>query len=1177
MPVRVEAGAEPIPGYTFIERLGGGGFGEVWKVEAPGGLHKAIKVVYGDLQTTDPDGTRRAEQELKALKRVQSVRHPYLLSLERYDIIEGRLLIVMELADRNLWDRFRECRTQNIQGIPRDELMRYMEETAEVLDLMNQQYQLQHLDIKPQNLFLVHNHAKVADFGLVKDLEGMMATVTGGITPVYAAPETFDGVVSRFCDQYSLAIVYQELLTGQRPFNGTSLQQLIMQHLSAQPNVSLLPKGDRAAINKSLAKKPEQRFPSCMDLVRALRTAGANAELAAVKPSAAPPAPKSAPPRPSQQAPMTERPQPDRGLMTSAPAALGRPELTPDRPSRLTPSVEETGPPVQEAMPPRQAPPEMKGEGVLFPAVIVGVGQKGLEVLQVLREAVVDRFGSMSALPNLRLLYLDTDPDAVHAATHDGAGPLLEVGESYLARLNRPSHYLKLRDGRMSVDAWFNPKLLYRIPRNPLTTGIRALGRLAFVDNYRTIASRLRTELETSTKPETLSGANRHTRLGMRTNYPRVYVVAGLGGGTGGGMFLDVAYVCRSLLRHLGYINPDVVGLFLVPGTERLDKQGARTVAVGNAYAALTELHHFTRPDVTFSFRYDDREAKLKDRDPPFGRTILMGLEPEGDKEREGEATRRVGDWLFRELATPLGKTADAARPAATPAEDATETTFQTMGLYRFSWPRRALLQTAARHLCLEIGDHWMSKDGAAVRDVVRNFLAEELTRLELDPEHLVAHLQEAVTQALGQTADSIFASLVEPFVPKAKRPPDPESSAVLQALGRMEQLLGKPGETPGKGKDKDKEILVDKAMESTAATLVKDWGEKLSQIVLGLVERPDFRLAGAEEAIRQLSDTIERVLGHHETLARELTDRATEAHSRVHSILDSLRANPNAARRNAPLIADLAEALKQYPRCRYQSLQLRRVTDIYISLRGQLSEQVREVNFCRNRLGELVKDFAEAAGPPRAFDPVPGACLLPANCRNLDDAIRRMLDALTPRDLKDLDQRFQAMIEEQFTALVHVCLASDNLVRELGMAMQQQAENFMGARLVGTNVVEMFLSQRPRPEEACEDIVAAFDDARPNLVEDDPPENEIRVLALPPGPLGEQFKALAQQALPEAKLAVTESADDIVIYREWPQLPLASLKLMGAPGESIYRQMNSSEAFPPHTRIDILDWQEVK
>src|SRR5207248_7032768 len=136
MAIRVESGAEPIPGYKLIERLGGGGFGEVWKAEAPGGLLKAIKFVYGDLQAEAEDGVRRAEQELKALRRVQSVRHPYLLSLERYDIIDSRLLIVMELADRNLWDRFRECRSQGLAGIPREELLGYIQEAAEVLDLM---------------------------------------------------------------------------------------------------------------------------------------------------------------------------------------------------------------------------------------------------------------------------------------------------------------------------------------------------------------------------------------------------------------------------------------------------------------------------------------------------------------------------------------------------------------------------------------------------------------------------------------------------------------------------------------------------------------------------------------------------------------------------------------------------------------------------------------------------------------------------------------------------------------------------------------------------------------------------------------------------------------------------------------------------------------------------------
>src|SRR4051812_23483392 len=273
MAVTLTARAEPIPGYFLIERLGRGGFGEVWKCEAPGGMFKAIKLVYGNLDQAGDDG-KAAEQEKKSLERIKQIRHPFLLSLERYDVVDGQLMIVMELADRSLWDRFRDCRTEHMPGIPREELLRYLIEAAEALDMMNQEHNLQHLDVKPQNLFLVHNHVKVADFGLVKVFEGMSASVTGGVTPVYAAPETFDDRVTRFSDQYSLAIVYQELLTGRRPFNGNNTRQLILQHLTQPPDLSPLPECDRGAIGRALAKKPEERFPSCTSLVASLRAQG---------------------------------------------------------------------------------------------------------------------------------------------------------------------------------------------------------------------------------------------------------------------------------------------------------------------------------------------------------------------------------------------------------------------------------------------------------------------------------------------------------------------------------------------------------------------------------------------------------------------------------------------------------------------------------------------------------------------------------------------------------------------------------------------------------------------------------------------------------------------------------------------------------------------------------------
>jgi serine/threonine protein kinase len=267
--------AEPIPGYRLLSPLGSGGVGEVWKCVAPGGLTKAIKFVRGTGKSLF-DGHCPSAGELRSIDRIKDFRHPFLLSMERVERSDDGLVIVMELADRSLEELLQERLSQNQAGLPRDEVLFYLEEAAEVLDLMNFEYGLQHLDVKPRNLFLVRGHVKVADFGLVQSLADYGADGTpelNMVTPLYAAPEVFHNKISSRCDLYSLAIVYQELLTGSRPFSGRNLRQLMLAHSVAEPDLSPLPESDRPVIGKALAKEPSLRFPSCTDLVRALREA----------------------------------------------------------------------------------------------------------------------------------------------------------------------------------------------------------------------------------------------------------------------------------------------------------------------------------------------------------------------------------------------------------------------------------------------------------------------------------------------------------------------------------------------------------------------------------------------------------------------------------------------------------------------------------------------------------------------------------------------------------------------------------------------------------------------------------------------------------------------------------------------------------------------------------------
>jgi serine/threonine protein kinase len=269
-----EAGEEPLPGYRLIAPLGRGGFGEVWKCEVPGGLHKAIKFVLA--------GGEECRRELAAFEQVKAIRHPYLLTLERVELTGDELIMVMELADCQLQDRFRECRAEGNVGIPRDELLGYIREAAEALDMINTRYGLQHLDVKPQNLFLVAGHMKVGDYGLVRRTERTAVTQGyRGFTPRYTAPEVLQGAVDPRSDQYSLALVYAELLTGSFPYPGQTAPQLILQHVTAAPDLSALPPQDRPAVARALAKEPPQRFATCTAFVRALVTSPEPAPLPA--------------------------------------------------------------------------------------------------------------------------------------------------------------------------------------------------------------------------------------------------------------------------------------------------------------------------------------------------------------------------------------------------------------------------------------------------------------------------------------------------------------------------------------------------------------------------------------------------------------------------------------------------------------------------------------------------------------------------------------------------------------------------------------------------------------------------------------------------------------------------------------------------------------------------------
>jgi serine/threonine protein kinase len=274
MNIDLRSGSEPIYGYSLIERLGRGGFGEVWKASGPGGIRVALKFVALDQNV--------GKVELRALEVIKDIRHPHLLSMSGSWQVEGMLIIAMELAERTLMDRFRDAVGQGFPGIPAPEIFEHFLDASKGLDYLNEPRHptgdkkgpqgIQHRDIKPQNLLLIGGSVKVADFGLARMLEHSTTGHTGSMTPSYAAPEFFENKTSSQSDQYSLAVTYCQLRGGRLPFEGNPAA-VISGHLYREPDLSMLSEAERPAVARALAKSSRDRWPSCREFVKAVTLA----------------------------------------------------------------------------------------------------------------------------------------------------------------------------------------------------------------------------------------------------------------------------------------------------------------------------------------------------------------------------------------------------------------------------------------------------------------------------------------------------------------------------------------------------------------------------------------------------------------------------------------------------------------------------------------------------------------------------------------------------------------------------------------------------------------------------------------------------------------------------------------------------------------------------------------
>src|SRR5687768_18290902 len=273
--------------YRIERELGAGGMATVYLAhDLRHEREVAIKVLHPDLGAAL--GGDRFLSEIKTTARLQ---HPHILPLLDSGDADGLLYYVMPYVTGETL----RARLEREQQLPIDDALRIAREVADALGAAHA-LGIIHRDIKPENILLQGGHALVADFGIalaVQHAGGARMTQTGLSlgTPQYMSPEQAMGerAVDARSDIYALGAVTYEMLTGDPPFTGATVQAIIAKALTERPVPpstvrDTVPPGVEQAVLRALAKLPADRFANAAEFVAALR---ADASVTAMRPAAA--------------------------------------------------------------------------------------------------------------------------------------------------------------------------------------------------------------------------------------------------------------------------------------------------------------------------------------------------------------------------------------------------------------------------------------------------------------------------------------------------------------------------------------------------------------------------------------------------------------------------------------------------------------------------------------------------------------------------------------------------------------------------------------------------------------------------------------------------------------------------------------------------------------------------